>query len=144
MLILGVFGTWWTFWSYRNVDWNVFRFLLIFAGPGLIYLQACALIPSDPSSVDSWKEHYFRARSFLFGAGAVSLALLGVHSYIFLDFPLLHSRRAFNVLMISVLILAAVSRRESVHKVVTVVYAIGLEFFFSTFVFDPDSWALQR
>ncbi len=142
--ILGVLVAWWTFWSYRTIEWNVFRFLLIIAGPGLVYLQASALIPPDPSSVDCWKDHYYRTRGLMFGAGAIWLALLGIHSYVLLDFPLLHSRRALNVVFIAGMTVAAVSGRKSVHTVITVGYAIGVVFFLTAFLFDPDSWALQR
>jgi hypothetical protein len=141
---LGVLAAWWTFWSYRTIEWNVFRFLLILAGPGLVYLQASALIPSDSSTVDCWKDHYYRTRGLLFGAGAVGFVLMGIHSYVLLDFPLLHPRRALNVVFFAGMTVAAVSERKSVHTVVTVGYAIGIVFFFATFVFDPDSWALQR
>lgn len=80
----------------------------------------------------------------MFGAGAVSLVIAGIQAYVLLEFPLLHPRRAMNVLTIAVLTIAAVSGRESVHKVIVVIYAIVLVLFFSIFVFDPDSWALQR
>jgi len=142
--VLGVLTAWWTFWSYRTLEWNVFRFLAIIASPGLVYLQASALIPPDPSSVDCWKDHYFRTRHLMFGAGAIGLVLLGIHSYVLLDFPLLHPRRALNVVMIAGMTVAAASGRKWVHALITVGYAIGLVLFFTTFVFNPDSWVLQR
>jgi hypothetical protein len=134
----------WAFWWYRTIEWNVFRFLLILAGPGLVYLQAAALIPSDSSAVDCWKGHYYRTRGLMFGAGAVGLVLLGIHSYVLLDFPLLHPRRAINVVLVAGMTIAGVSERRSVHTAVTVGYAIFVVFFLAAFAFDPDSWALQR
>jgi len=137
-------GAWWVLWSYRTAEWNFLLFLLILASPSLLYFQASALIPSDPSTVDSWKDHYFRSRRRFFGAGVLSLVLVGVQSYVFLDFPLVHPRRALNLLVIAALLAAAVSRRESVHRIVVAAFAIAMILLFSVFVFNPEGWALQR
>lgn len=44
---------WWNFWSFREVSWNFFAFLLVLIVPAVIYLQAAALVPENPSLVRS-------------------------------------------------------------------------------------------
>ena len=46
---------WWGFLSFREgVAWTVASFLWILLVPGLLFLQATALVTTNPSAVDSW------------------------------------------------------------------------------------------
>ena len=56
----------WNLWNLRDVTWNLPRFVLALAYPGLVYFTACALIPEQASAVDSWRSYYYSARRRFF------------------------------------------------------------------------------
>src|SRR5262245_2843200 len=59
---------WWIVWSYRDVSWNFFTFLVVLIGVGLVYYQANALIPAQANTVVSWRSHFYTVRRRFFGA----------------------------------------------------------------------------
>ena len=54
LLLLAAVVQFWIFWSYRTVEWTLPTFLLVLLSPGLIYYNACTLIPENSSAVESW------------------------------------------------------------------------------------------
>jgi len=97
---LGVFAAlslFWTHWSSREVEWTFPAFLLNLAGPGMIYFLSCALIPDEPSSVQSWRDYFFSARRRYFGGLCAWAALMVVNTTIFFGVPLLHPVRIVQV-----------------------------------------------
>ena len=48
----------WAFWSYRDTEWTLPRFLLALGSPALIYFNACTLIPENPGAIESWREYF--------------------------------------------------------------------------------------
>ncbi len=44
---------WWVLWGARDATWNFPLFLYVLIGPGLLYMQASALVPADPDNVTS-------------------------------------------------------------------------------------------
>ncbi len=63
---------WWGFLSFREgVAWTVASFLWILLVPGLLFLQATALVTTNPSAVDSWRDHFFGIRSWFFSVDVV-------------------------------------------------------------------------
>ena|SRR5438105_4946716 len=66
---------WWGFLSFREgVAWTAASFLWILLVPGLLFLQATALVTTNPSAVDSWRDHFFGIRSWFFSAPTCSMA----------------------------------------------------------------------
>ena len=60
--------TWWNIWSYREVSWNFLTFLAVLASPSVLYYQASTLVPAQPGSVASWRDHFYAVRQQFFGA----------------------------------------------------------------------------
>ena len=64
---------WWTLWFYQEgVIWNFALFAYVFVGPLILYFLASTLIPDNPSSVTSWRDHFYRGSRVFF------LVLLGL------------------------------------------------------------------
>ena len=51
ILLLVTAVAFWNLWNYRDAMWTLPRFLLILATPGLIYFEACTLIPEQASTI---------------------------------------------------------------------------------------------
>jgi dolichyl-phosphate-mannose--protein O-mannosyl transferase len=66
----------WALWSYVAVEWTINRFIGLLAVPALIYVYSSIVIPSDPSSVESWRKYYFEKRLPLFGTGVLLMAAI--------------------------------------------------------------------
>ena len=69
----------WVFWSFRNVNWNFPTFAIVLTSPGLVYFNACTLVPENPSSVESWRDtiriDFFKERQVGFGVNAPKLCI---------------------------------------------------------------------
>jgi hypothetical protein len=105
----------WNFFSFRNVTWTLPTFLLVLASPGLIYHNACALIPEDPSAVESWHAYYYSVRRRYFvGVICWALAIFAIATVVF-RMPLLHPARAAQAAFFVVGVVGLASASERVH-----------------------------
>jgi hypothetical protein len=66
-LVLWHFLLWWSFWDYRNVDWNYARFLVITLEPLVLFLTTSIATPRrfEAAIVDN-KEYFFEIRKWFF------------------------------------------------------------------------------
>jgi hypothetical protein len=69
IIMLALPITWWQIWLFRDVAWNLIRFVWALSIPSLIYLRAGTLVSPSPPSVRSWREHYYQARVPFFTIG---------------------------------------------------------------------------
>ena len=66
-LVLWHFLMWWSFWDYRNVEWNYGRFLVITLEPLLLFLTTSIAAPKkfDTELIDN-QENFFEVRHWFF------------------------------------------------------------------------------
>ena len=140
-VVLILFGTvlnFWSFLSYRGVDWTFARFIAMLAIPGTLYFVASTLIPDDPSLIERWKDHYFQRRIQLFsgiaGWGALTLA----NTTFILDHPFDHPARSVQLGLLFVGICGLGSARPVVHKVLVGVMLL-LAMVFPLIVMQPEA-----
>ncbi len=43
----------WAFWSYREVEWTLWRFALVLGNPILVFVSASIIVPPEPAAVHS-------------------------------------------------------------------------------------------
>jgi hypothetical protein len=104
----------------------------------LIYLQAAALVPENPSLVRSWREHFFTARKRLFVAlGSFFLLAAGI-SWLLLDFPLLHPARGVQASAFGLALSGAVSTNKRFHDVLPFIF-LALLSIAATLLLRPGS-----
>ena len=65
-LLFSVTNAFWVFWSFREISWNYPKFLLALLNPGILYLLAATLVPENPETVRSWRDHYYAVRRRFF------------------------------------------------------------------------------
>ncbi len=134
---------WWNFWSFKDVHWNFLGFLLILVVPALIFLQAVALVPESPGTVQSWREHFFAARKRFFVALAALLLLTAVDAWLLLDLPILHPVRIVQALGLGLALSGAVSTHKGWHQVLPVIFLSLLSIAALTLFLQPGSMASQ-
>jgi hypothetical protein len=120
--LLATVVVFWVFWSFRDVEWNLPRFLLVLASPALIYFNACALIPEVPVSIESWRDYYFTTCHRYFAGVGVWAIVVMASSTIVLDMPLMHPARGTQSLFLAVGILGVASRNPRVHAGIAILF----------------------
>ncbi len=117
-------GVFWVFWSYQAVTWNLPRFYLALASPGLVYFNACTIIPESPSSVANWRDHFYSVRRrWYFGMLCWGLVTC-VISTVVLDMPWSHPARIAQAAVVTGGGVGAASSSERVQEALAVVLAV--------------------
>ena len=130
MLIFTHFLLWWSFWDYREVEWNFLRFL-VGSGQAVILLLLSELIlprKADGPSIDL-EQHFFRVRPILMGAYSVLVIIF------IIDGPFVFRSESFwNIYRIpqSVLLGAALTglvvKKSAPHVAISAVLLAALVF----------------
>lgn len=139
-LLLGVIlAHWWTSWSFRGADWTFATFVLMLAGPAILYLAATALVPESTEEIDDWRRHFFKRRVQFFSALSAYAAVSAVDGYLILGAPLVVQARLGQVAVLVLAVLGLSTAKEHLHTFIVVAFAllfIGVMF---TLMDVPDS-----
>ena len=139
--LLITIGIFWVFWSFRNVTWNFPTFLLVLVSPGLIYYNACALIPENPSAVESWHAYYYSVRSRYFVGVILWGLVIVVISTVVLQMPLLDPARIGQAAIVGSGVVGAVSASHRVHGSVAVFILILTLLLWLTLAYRPGPFS---
>jgi hypothetical protein len=108
---------WWNIWSYREVSWNFVSFLAVLASPSLLYYQASALVPAQPGSVASWRDHFYAVRRQFFGAEIAWSLLILLNTTFIVSVPIFHLARITQAIGFVIVLVAIATDRHTVHRV---------------------------
>ena len=89
-VLINCLVSFWVFWFFRDVEWTFYRFVVTILVPILLYVHVSLLVPQDPSTVSSWREHFFSARIPIFASGAAYFIAVAVCHQAVLGIPALH------------------------------------------------------
>jgi hypothetical protein len=139
--LLTTVGIFWAFWSFRTVSWNFLTFLLVLASPGLIYYNACTLVPENPSTVESWRDHYYSIRNRYFVGVTCWIVVVAIISTVVLDMPLFHPARGGQVAVLVAGVAGVAFPNHRVQASIAVfVLAVSVVLLFTS-GFRPGSFA---
>ncbi len=131
----------WVFWSFREVHWDFVTFALVLSSPGLVYFNACTLVPENPSTVDSWRDYFYEVRRRYFvGVCCWGLALVAI-STVALGMPLVHPGRAIQAATLGVGVVGFLSDSHRVQAVLAVVVLLVSALMSVTLGLQPGSFA---
>lgn len=105
----------WNLWSFRDATWTLPTFVLVLASPGLIYFNACTLIPEQASSIESWRNYYYAVRRRFFLGIAAAVLVAATSSTVILQMPWIHPARAPMLVTLAVALIGVSSSNERVH-----------------------------
>jgi hypothetical protein len=117
----------WAGWIYRDVEsWNFIDFLVLISAPGLVFLQAHALVTARPDAVTDWRSHFWKIRRFFFTANVLQLLVNFCSVYVItgIEFPSPEAVPLTLILLLSMLGVA--SANERVHGFIAVVAFLNL------------------
>ena len=81
-------GAFWLFLSYREFEFTLLRFVVVLATPVLVYMYSSLVAPSDPSSIESWRDYFYGVRVPLFTVGLLLSASVVFNNYVFFGISL--------------------------------------------------------
>ena len=129
----------WAFWSYREVEWTIFKYMNVLAVAALHYSFNSLLVPPDPSIVTSWRDYFFDVRVRVFATGTVLMTAILIGNQSSLGIPLLHASQLGNYAMIAMFLVGLSSAKPRVHIGLVLAFLSLLAVFFSTLLVDPES-----
>lgn len=125
MLVL-VATSFWTFWSLRDVEWTFRGFSLALLVPGLLFYCAAALVPENPGTVASWRDHYFAVHRRYFGGLALWGIAAGASATVNLGMEFNHPARIGHAAAVVLGLTGAVSANPRLHAVIATFVVILL------------------
>ena len=130
----------WGFWSFRDVTWTLPAFMLILVNPGLIYYNACTLIPENPWAVESWHAYYYSVRRRYFVVFACWCLAAATITTVVFQMPLVHPVRAAQAAFFVVGVAGAVSASERVHAIIVFLTLLIFLLAMLAMGFRPDAF----
>jgi hypothetical protein len=118
--LAGSLITFWLFWSFREVEWSLGRFVLALSNPTLIFVCASILVPDQPGRVQSWREHFYTVRLRYFAYAIAWLVVVALITTVVLDVPVRHPARLFQSAFLILFIAGAATSRPKIHAVLAV------------------------
>ena len=106
----------WVFWSLRDADWTFIGFLVALLIPGALYYCSTVLIPAEPESVASWRDHHLEVRNRWYLGLALWAVGAALSATVNLGMGLAHPARGIHALALAVGLAGGLSRSERVHR----------------------------
>ena len=133
---------WWNSWAYRQVqEWLLPDFVLILLIPATLYFIVGTLVPDNPSTVVSWKMHFYQIHTRFFLAYILLFLLFSLSSFSLLGLPLLHPQRIAHVVGIAACALGAYSTSERLHAALACFFLVALTGAIAAFFLRPGAIA---
>ena len=120
LILFATVTLFWGFWSFRDLQWNLFRFISLLAGPGLVYFLACTLIPDEPSSVSSWRHYFYSVRRPYFIGLCLWVLLQIMNTTLLLEMPLLHPFRVVQLLILAMGVVGSATDNPTIQRLIAI------------------------
>lgn len=129
---------WWSFWGLRGgVAWSFPKFVLVFAGPIILYMQISFLVPRDPAGIASWREYFRSIQRPFYLVNALFLAYLAIIPVVFVAVPLPTPAFAVMASGCTLSLVAAFWDSPRVQEFIAVVMFAMIFVSATTLIFDP-------
>jgi len=114
---------WWVLWGARGAAWNFPLFLYILIGPGLLYMQASALVPENPDGVASWRNQFLAVRRYFFSINALVTAHVTLDPWLIAGEVLPVPTLVIQSTLVAISVIGAVSARPAIQAAITIMFA---------------------
>ena len=129
----------WGFWWARDVEWNIITFAWALLLPGVLYVFVSLLVPQDPSTVTSWKQHFYTVRHRLF-VTAIAWDITGAFTGPILTGGEIYLPVAFVFAgALAIHSVGAISRKPTVHAIIVLVPPAMIAILGLTIFFQPEA-----
>ncbi len=133
--LAGLALTWWVFrWLRTDVTWTAPAFLWVLIAPGLLFLQASALVSPDPLAITNWRAHFFGMRRWFFAVEAGFIVHSILTSTLLRGVPIRDPLRLLQGIALVMSFVGIASARPRLHLVLAplalVTQVVGLSYCF--------------
>ena len=131
---------WWNLWAFREgVTWNFPYFAFVFIGPIILYMQASALVPQNPASIPSWRDHFLRTHRSFYVANALLLAHMMISPLLLVGELIPAPGLIVLPLACAVSVVGAISSSERVQEIIAPAMFATIALGALVLLFDPIS-----
>jgi hypothetical protein len=117
--------TWWGFWDLNAFErWTTLTYLYVLAIPTLIFMSAHLLVPATRLHDFDWHAHFYEIRRWFFSVLSGLIVFATLATWIFLDAPLLHPYRAFQLALLAGAVSGALIASARWHTVLAVAFLL--------------------
>ena len=120
LMLFSTVALFWAFWSFRDLQWNLFSFVSLLAGPGVLYFLACTLIPDEPSAVGSWRSYFYSVRRQYFVGLCLGSVLQVMNTTILLKMSVLHPFRVVQLLIFAMGIVGSTTDSPQIQRIIAI------------------------
>jgi hypothetical protein len=122
-LILLAVQFWWAYWDFNSLQtWSFDAYLAVLLPPTLVFVLACLLVPAQRDEDTDWKAYFRSISRWFFGLLiVVSVAAVSL-SAVYLDAPLLHPYRAFQLSFLTLAVTGLIFRSDIAQGIVAVAF----------------------
>ena len=113
------------------------RYLLALLNPGLCYVGATILVPSDTSAQTDWHAHFFRVRRPLFAVAAAGAAVLLANATIGGSLPMASLEVALGAGVIGLYLVGFFVASQRAHEIIVVVNAALVVGAYAPLIYRP-------
>ena len=140
--ILAIAFSFWTYWSFKEVDWTFPKFLTALLDPGIFYFIATVLIPENSDKIKSWRTYYYNNKDKFFSAAILWVVYISFNGTILLGLPLNHPGRIGGLLGLIAAIIGLRSSKHKVHLIVALFFLLQILIMSFTIGFE-SAWLLK-
>jgi hypothetical protein len=128
---------WWTIWAYREIDpWSFTGFAVVMLTPALLFLTVTSLVSDDPTTVASWRAHFYAKQRPFFSLYFATVCSIPIRQLLVLgdaSLPRVEGLPAWPVALMVLVgpampLLGILTSNERVHALIVVVCAGGIFF----------------
>lgn len=128
---------WWAFWEMRSLTFNVVTYSVWIGYASLLYLTTVTLT-NKGNSETPWKVHFFAQRRWFFGVLILTIVVAISLTRVFFGASLLHPYRILQFSLLAMAILAILSDREGLQKVISAMFFVVMTLGISIFRYMPE------
>ena len=107
----------WGFWSYRELEWTLPLLMAALAPTTLMYAFTSLVAPSEPSTVVSWRDHFFSVRLPLLGTGVLYMGAVLTSNQTLLGVPAFQLASLGAWTLLGICAIGAFSAKPQLHTV---------------------------
>ena len=132
--LMGVILLFWTYWWYRDLEWNIVSFLLVLASPAVLYVYVSILVPENAADVTSWREYFYSVRVRFFLTGLTWVIVTFAAGFVF---PIPSTEVFFGIALVLMNVIGAVSSKPGVQAVLVLIPPVMFPIFTWLLYFQP-------
>lgn len=115
----------WNFWSLKDVDWNLPKFLFALSMPGINYYLATLMVPDQPDEVDSWRDYFYSVRVRLFTGIGLLITVQAFSAWFLSGMTLTHPARIGDAFYFIHAILGASFASPRIQGILVIIFGIS-------------------